>query len=138
MKTEDIKALSHQIEAVKVIHSESEYNELIVLMDYLVEDSEKYAGLINLLFPVIERYEEEAEQFEGFNQRIKNLDSSVAMLRVIIDQHNLTLSDFPEIGKKSLMSKILNGRRRLTLDQVKAISNRFDVPLDMFISNASR
>lgn len=40
------------------------------------------------------------------------LDLGVAMLRVIIDQHQLTQSDFKnEIGEKSLVSLILKGER---------------------------
>ena len=137
MNTEDIKALSYEIETVMPwitgIHSESEYNELIEFMDELVEDPEKNAVLIDLIFPVIERYEEQSERFSVFNQRIDSLDAGVAMLRVIIDQHHLTLSDFPEIGKKSLMSQILKGHRSLTLSHIKALSTRFGVPVEMFV-----
>ena len=109
------------------------YEHLIKLMDKLVANPEKNAVLIDLLFPIIERYEEESERFSAFNQRIDNLDSGVAMLRVIIDQHGLTLSDFPEIGDESLLLKILNGQHSLDFSAIKALSNRFGVPMDMFV-----
>jgi HTH-type transcriptional regulator/antitoxin HigA len=137
MNTDAMKALSYEIESVmpwiQGISSESQYNDLIELMDELVEEPDKHAVLIDLLFPVIERYEEEAEQFKSFNRRMDELDPGIAMLKVIIDQNGLTLSDFPEIGKKSLMSQILNGNRSLTLSHIKALSTRFGVPTSMFV-----
>nr|AKN39096.1 Putative cytoplasmic protein [Vibrio genomosp. F6] len=62
------------------------------------------------------------------------LDLGVAMLRVIIDQHQLTQSDFKnEIGEKSLVSLILKGERSLTLPHIRALSSRFSIPTHMFV-----
>ncbi|CAH0543028.1 helix-turn-helix domain-containing protein [Vibrio marisflavi] len=137
MNTETMKALAHEIGNVmpwvQGISCDSQYNELIELMDELIEAPDENAILIDLLFPVIERYEEEAEQFQKFNKRIDELDQGIATLKVIIDQHGLTLSDFPEIGKKSLMSQILSGKRSLTLSHIRALSERFGVPASMFV-----
>ncbi len=56
------------------------------------------------------------------------------MLRVIFDQHELTLSDFrAEIGEKSTVSMILSGKRSLTLAHIKALSARFGISASMFI-----
>ncbi|TKF94375.1 helix-turn-helix domain-containing protein, partial [Vibrio sp. F13] len=77
---------------------------------------------------------EEAEQFSEFNQAIDKLEPGIAMLRVIIGQHQLTLSDFKEeIGAKSTVSMILSGKRALTLNHIKALSARFGVPASLFI-----
>lgn len=86
-----------------------------------------------MLFPIIEWHEEESERFKAFNQRIENLDSGVAMLRVIIDQHKLSLSDFPEIGDESLMLQVLNGQHCLSCSAIEGLSNRFGVPMEMFV-----
>jgi HTH-type transcriptional regulator/antitoxin HigA len=127
-------------EAVRVmpwlqgIQSDEQYDELVELMDTLVEDYDANQVLIDVLFPIIERYEEEAGRFKAFNERIEGIDQGVAMLRVIMDQHGLKTSDFPnEIGNKSNVSQVLNGKRSLTLGHIKALSQRFGIPASMFV-----
>ncbi|MBE3902425.1 helix-turn-helix domain-containing protein [Vibrio parahaemolyticus] len=116
------------------ISTSEEYNELIKLMDELVEDYEDNHVLIDLLFPIIEKYESEADEFQEFNKAVDALDPGLAMLRVIIDQNDMTLSDFKdEIGAKSSVSMILNGTRSLTLRHIRALSERFNIPAYMFI-----
>ncbi|WP_241613194.1 helix-turn-helix domain-containing protein [Rosenbergiella epipactidis] len=67
-----------------------------------------------------------------FNERIANTPAVVAMLRVIMDQHDLNQSDFEnEIGKKSLVSRILNGERSLTVEAIKRLSQRFGLPVHL-------
>ena len=116
------------------ISSPEQYQELLETMEVLIEDYDAHQPVIDLMFPVIERYESEAEQFSEFNQTIDKLESGIAMLRVIIDQHKLTLSDFKdEIGTKSSVSMILSGKRSLTLSHIKALSARFGIPASQFI-----
>lgn len=133
-----MKSLSQQITQVmpwvQGIDSDQQYDELLALMDELVEDYDANQVLIDLLFPVLHEYEETAERFKTFNQRIEALDPGVAMLRLLIDQHGLTQSDFQnEIGGKSLVSQILSGKRSLTLGHIRALSKRFGIPAAMFV-----
>jgi transcriptional regulator with XRE-family HTH domain len=51
--------------------------------------------------------------------------SSVKMLKFLMSEHGLGQSDLPEIGSQSLVSKILNGERQLTLEHVRNLSKRF-------------
>jgi HTH-type transcriptional regulator / antitoxin HigA len=116
------------------ISTKNEYNQLIEVMGELVEDYDTNHVLIDLMFPVIEKYEENSEQFKAFNKSIETLDSGIATLRVLIDQYGLSLSDFKnEIGGKSSVSMILNGKRSLTIPHIKALSTRFNIPRNMFI-----
>lgn len=118
------------------ITSEDQYQELLATMEVLIEDYDAHHLLIDLMYPIIEKYETEAEQFSQFNHVINQLDPGIAMLRVIIDQHKLTLSDFKaEIGAKSTVSMILSGKRFLTLSHIKALSSRFEIPASMFIGS---
>ncbi|WP_430518231.1 hypothetical protein [Aliivibrio sp.] len=48
------------------------------MIDELIEDYDKNIFLINSLYMVIERYENEAPEFEGFNVDIESLNSVVA------------------------------------------------------------
>lgn len=115
------------------IKSEQQYHELIELMDELITDYDANKTLIDILFPVIERYEDKSVLFQKFNDHIDSLDKGRAMLSVIIDQYGLKLSDLPEIGGKSLVSLILKGERKLTVNHIQALSRRFDIPKYMFI-----
>ena len=133
-----MKSLTQQITQVmpwlQGITSDQQYDELLALMDELVEDYDTNQLLIDLLFPALQEYEETAERFKAFNQRIETLDPGIAMLRLLIDQHGLTQSDFQqEIGGKSLVSQILSGKRSLTLGHIRALSKRFGIPAAMFV-----
>lgn len=133
-----MKSLSQQLTQVMLwlqcINSDQQYDKLLALMNELVEDCDANQLLIDLLFPVLEEYEETAERFKAFNQRIETLEPDIAMLRLLIDQHGLTQSDFQqEIGGKSLVSQILSGRHSLTLGHIRALSRRFGIPAAMFV-----
>ncbi len=117
------------------IQNAKEYNMALTLMDELIEDYDYNRALIDVLSISIERWENEDKFFKAFNQSIDNLDQGISLLKVLMDQHNLGVSDFPEIGSKSLISKILNNKRRLTLDHVNSLSKRFGISPALFFSS---
>ena len=41
---------------------------------------------------------------------------------ILMEQYGLGVADFPEIGSKSLISKIMNNERSLTRNHIKALS----------------
>ena len=116
------------------IKTKSEYDDLISLMDELVLNYKANENLIDLLAPIIEQYEDTAEQFSEFNAELEKMSNGVAVLITLKDQHNLTRSDFKnEIGSKSVVSMIINGSRKLTFNHIKALSERFNVPAAIFM-----
>lgn len=101
-------------------------------MDELVEDYDANRPLIDVLAHSIERWESEAGEFADFNARVAKLND-VDVLRLLMEQHGLGVADLPEIGSKSLVSKILNGRgRNLTKDHINALSKRFAISPALF------
>jgi HTH-type transcriptional regulator/antitoxin HigA len=101
-------------------------------MDELVDDYEAYRPLVDILARSIESWENKSEEFSAFNARVAKL-SGVDTLRLLMEQHGLGVADLPEIGSKSLVSKILNGRgRNLTKDHIDALSKRFSVSPALF------
>jgi len=54
------------------------------------------------------------------------------VLAFLMEQHHLTQHDLPEIGSQSLVSKILNGERKLTLNHVEQLSVRFNISPNLF------
>ena len=47
------------------------------------------------------------------------------ILLFLMEQHQLTQKDLPEIGSQSHVSKVLHEKRQLTLEQIAALSKRF-------------
>lgn len=77
-------------------------------------------------------WENESDEFSEFTARIATL-GGVDVLRLLMEQHGLGVSDLPEIGSKSLVSKILNGRGpNLTQDHIAALSKRFSISSALF------
>lgn len=110
------------------IHNNSDYEKALALMEDLIEDYDNQRSLIELLAGSIARWEESSDEFAEFNARIAQQDGAVSVLRLLMDQHQLGVADLPEIGSKSLVSKILNERdRQLTRQHIEALSHRFGI-----------
>lgn len=131
---EQAKSLFSNAGFITHIHNEEDYGYALELMDELIEDYDEQKPLIEVLSLSIERWEDESEEFSEFKAKIESLDSGISVLRVLMDQHKLNTTDFQnEIGGKSMVSMILNSKRSLSLEHIKALSIRFGVPPQLFI-----
>ena len=59
----------------------------------------------------------------------------IAVLEFLMERHGLRQADLPDIGKQSVVSAVLNGKRHLNIKQVKALARRFHVPMDVFVAD---
>ena len=124
-----IKHWEHVVFYTHVPHNEKEYEKLLSFIDELMEWSrhhkdEHAISLLRLIASNVEAYE---------GQRYPNKKlSSVEMLKFLMDEWSLGQGDLPEIGSQSLVSKILNGERQLTLEHVRNLSRRFGVSPAVF------
>lgn len=59
--------------------------------------------------------------------------SPIVTLRFLMEQHNLSQSDLPEVGTQGVVSEVLRGKRDLNVRQIKALAGRFQVPANVFI-----
>ncbi len=90
--------------------------------------------LVDMLTARIDAREDNAVEFEEFNTRFEAGKNGVSLLRVLMQQYGLSQSDFEnEIGNKSLVSRFLCGERSLTFDHMRALANRFQIPVSMFV-----
>jgi len=120
-------------EASNLLHikTEQDYQYALETMEHLfttVEDikDDPLNDLIEIISRAIEKYEAEQEDIIVFDKEANNRNQEISVLRVLISQHNLKLTDFKnEIGSKSLVSMILNGKRNLTKEHIANISARF-------------
>lgn len=125
--------LVHAVPLLGNSHDRKDYDDALELVEYLVEHDPDNP-LVEMLCARIDRFEEHDPRLAAFNARLKEIPPGVGILRTLIDQYQLTLSDFEnEIGKKSLVSRILSGERKLTIAHIRALSRRFNVPVGMFI-----
>ena len=129
------KKLSDNASFLVEITNNDEYEQALALMDELIDDYDNQQVLIELLSNSIERWEDNSADFSEFNERTSSGDPAVSALRVLMDQHDLGVADLPEIGSKSLVSKILNERdRQLTRQHISALSKRFNISPALFFS----
>ncbi|MDY0970022.1 helix-turn-helix domain-containing protein [Siccibacter turicensis] len=133
---EAIEAANSLVKIVPMLGSHpgrNDYENALLLIEYLVE-YEPDSPLVEMLSAKIDKYERTAPEFAEFNARTAAIPAGVALLRTLMDQYQLTQSDFEnEIGKKSLVSRILKGDRTLTLKHMQALAKRFDLPVSAFI-----
>lgn len=129
-------------EASNILHikTEEDYQEAIEVIDDLflkAEDSksEPLNDLIEMIAKSIEAYEKTQKNMVDFEKYANTRGQELSVIRVLMNQHNLNLADFKEeIGSKSLVSMILNGRRNLTKEHITKLSNRFNLTPSVFFN----
>jgi HTH-type transcriptional regulator/antitoxin HigA len=116
--------------APHLIHNEKEleaYTEALFELTALKRPSASEREAIELLTLLIERYEQE-------HFPIPDADP-ISLVRFLIDREGLTQRDLiPELGSESAVSMFLSGQRQLNTRQVRALSIRFKLPADAFLS----
>ncbi|TLS78293.1 helix-turn-helix domain-containing protein [Mariprofundus erugo] len=120
------------------IHDEDAYAAALDVLTKLLEtapddpDAPEH-GLIELISGSIERYEQTLPEVRVWQAKADAGSSDVALLRLLMDQHGLSGSDFEnEIGKKSYVSQILSGEKRLTRNHIERLAARFAISPAMF------
>lgn len=134
--------LNFASEASNILHikSEKDYNDALEEIEYLfskVDDSEDdpLHDLIELISKAVEKYESNQEEIISFCKAANAINQESSVLRVLMNQHGLNLSGFKdEIGSKSLVSMILNGKRNLTKEHISKLSKRFNLNPILFFS----
>jgi HTH-type transcriptional regulator/antitoxin HigA len=123
----DPKALGHYVAP----RNEEEYDAAVEELDKLMEKvgdnpDDPRQRLIETLTVLIEAYDDEHYPMAEA--------SGVDMLRFLMEQHNLTQSDLPEVGSQGVVSEILHGRRELNVRQIQALAKRFGIDGGAFLS----
>ena len=119
------------------IHDEKHYEEALELIQSFLEEAEDsfddpLNGVIELLSNAIETYENKNKELADFEKRVMEQPSDTAILRLLMAQHNLGTADLPEIGSKSMVSRVLSGERNLNKNHIKALSDRFEISPNLF------
>ena len=112
------------------LRNEQEYDQAVERLNRLLDEvgtNEQHPlyTLLDTLGTLIHAYEEEHHPIPEC--------SGVDVLRFLMDEHDLTQSDLPEIGSQGVVSEILRGKRELNVRQIRALAKRFHVSPGVFI-----
>jgi len=127
--TSHFKALT-SIVPLRTIGSEAEYDHAVSVLNQLLDagaanESHALADLANTLGALIGEFED--------SQEPGPTAGPVDVLRMLMEQHRLSQSDLPEVGTQGVVSEVLNGKRDLNIRQIRALSERFQVPSSVFL-----
>ena len=75
------------------------------------------------------------EDYENKNVIIPEPDP-IEAIKFMMEQSNMNLKDLAEIlGNKGNISKVLNKKRKLTLEMIRNISKHLHIPADILIKD---
>ncbi len=122
------KYISHNIREPL---NDNDYERLSNLLDHfldMVGDDENHEliGLVDVISHMISMYDEHKKY------QISSI-SGIKALKFLMEQNNLNQSDLPEIGSQGVVSEILSGKRKLNINQIKKLADRFHVSVETFI-----
>ncbi|MFE4129005.1 type II toxin-antitoxin system HigA family antitoxin [Kosakonia sp. YIM B13605] len=132
-----LKATHALIAAVPLLGehpTEKDYQDALELVEQLLMDNPD-SPLVDIVCAKISAYENNQPEIIALREEMAAMPTGLAVLRTLMDQHQLTTSDFQEeIGSKSMVSRVLNGERQLNLNHIKKLAKRFGISPLMFIS----
>lgn len=127
-----------QIDSVLNIRDEDGYDEALSLLEEIMDyagdaPGDPYGDLIDMIGRAINAYELKNDNgLKEFIAESNSLPTDITLLSVLIDQNGLTYDDLPEIGKKSMVSQVMNQQRKLSRKAIEALSKRFGISPKMF------
>ena len=118
------------LEPIFLIRNEREYDAAVARLNDLLDEvgtdeNHPLYGLLDTLGTLIEAYEAEYEPLPPV--------SGADMLQYLMEEHGLRQADLSEIGSQGVVSEILSGKRELSVRQIRALAERFEVSPAVFV-----
>ena len=113
---------------IKPIKTESDYNEALERLEMVFDAKEgsPEADEAQILGMLIEKYEDEHFPI--------GLPDPVEAIKFRMEQMGYSQADLADIvGLKSRASEILNRKRKLTLEMIRKLHDRLNIPTDVLI-----
>ena len=119
-----------QVSALLNIQNEQDYELALERLNGLIDEVGTDEGhplysLLDTMGTVVHAWEEQ-------HYPMPKLESAEA-LRFLMEEHDLTQSDLPEVGSQGVVSEVLGGKRVLNVRQIRALSERFGVSPAVFV-----
>ena len=127
----EYRTLRRQI-PLGVIRSKAEYDRAVATLDTIIDEigedeTHPLADLAEALGVFVEAYDRLHYQTPSPSPR--------AMLRFLMEQHELGQSDLPEIGSQGVVSEIISGKRSLNVRQISRLAKRLNVSSSVFVED---
>ncbi|MFZ4660855.1 MAG: helix-turn-helix domain-containing protein [Caldilineaceae bacterium] len=114
----------------RTIKNQAEYNEVQAEIDRLIDKdelSDEETAYLDLLGTLVWAYEAKTEDKANYTLR------GVELLKGLLELHGLKQKDLLSIFKsESIVSAVLNGKRKLTVDHINLLAAFFHVPHELF------
>lgn len=113
------------------IETEEENERALAIIDRLMRKDEDELSpeedrLLRMLAVLVEDFEEKAYPMGETNPAVA--------VRELMREHGLKQTDMLEIfGSQGTVSQVLNGKREISKAQARKLSERFRLPIDVFI-----
>ena len=109
---------------LKILKNKKEYEEALreaqVLLSSGIKKKSPQADVLELLLLLITKYEEEHYPIDA--------PDPIEAIKFRMEQLNLKPKDLePMIGNKSMVSRILNRKRQLTLDMIRRLQDQLNI-----------
>ena len=130
---DDYLALVKQF-ALRPIRSEAEYDRAATILDDLAGRTDLSRGKRDYL-DALTRF---VEDYDDEHHAIEATASPIELLKEMMDQKQMTTTRLGELlGSKGVASEILNGKRRLNLNQMYKLAGFFGVEPAVFLERRS-
>lgn len=136
---EQIQTLVEQLRGQYVhgIKGPADYKRATLLLDELTDGHTLNRYEEQILIEVedaILDYEQGDATISPFSAEAQAATTPVQLLKDLMETHNLSGSDLPEIGDKTAVSKVLNGERSISHKKAFALAERFGIDPKVFIA----
>lgn len=126
--------LKAEIPWVDGIKTQDQHKEAVELLEQMLSREAELTPLIRLVSLVIEEYEAALAEVQLFDEKAGALVTGLPALVILMNVHKLKNLDLVELlGSTSLVSQIVNGKRNLTIPQIKTLAKHFNVPPSVFL-----
>ena len=115
---------------LSTFETEQQYNKAVRWLDELIDEAGENEAL--LIESLIDTLGTLVKDYEDRNIPEPDADP-IDCLKFLMEEHNLKPSDLPKMGNQDVVSDILSGKKPLTVKQIKALSERFNVSPAVFV-----
>ena len=112
------------------LHTKTEYDQAVAILDDILDEIGQQES--HLLADLAETLALSIEAYEDIHRAMQDA-SAPAILRSLMEEHDLAQSDLPEIGSQGVVSEILAGKRDLNVRQIAQLAERFGVSPAVFM-----
>ena len=116
-----------------VLRNAKEYRSAVTEIDQLLDADPKRGTVaydrLEFLSVLVEAYEDQHNPFDG------SAGSPQSVVTFMLDQRGMSRADLHDVmGGKGRVSEFFAGKRRLSVDQIRALRDVLGIPADLLIA----